>query len=74
MSHQPGKGNVVEIDLGENEHQRHLMVLYSVCDEGGKRRFKTIESVQKLPNDAVSALARHAEEVNRAQDEETGKD
>ena len=73
VSHQPGKGNSVEIDLGENERQRHLMVLYSVCDEDGKRRFKTIEAVQKLPNDVVVALARHAEEVNRSQDEETGK-
>ena len=73
MSHKPGAGTSVEVDLGENERQRHLLVRYSVCDEDGKPFFKNIDAVQKLPNTVVSVLSRYAEEVNRLSDEETGK-
>lgn len=75
MSHSPGKDKgVVEIDLGANEHQRQLLVAFSVCDQSGARLFKNVEAVQKLPHRKFVALARHAEEVNRSDEEDLGKD
>lgn len=70
-----GKGakaapNTVTIDLSQNERQRQLLVLYSVCDESGKRYFKRIEQVQAMPSSRVTALAKHAEDVNRTEDDE----
>lgn len=70
-----GKGgaappNVVTIELSQNERQRQLLVLYSVCDENGKRFFKRIEDVQALQSSRMNALAKHAEEVNRTEEDE----
>lgn len=74
MSHSPGKDQgVVEIDLGANEHQRQMLVAFSVCDESGVRLFKNVDAVQKLAHRKFAALARHAEEVNRFDEEDLGK-
>jgi hypothetical protein len=72
IAHTPGTGGSIEIDLAENERQRHLLVCFSVCNPDGSRHFKRVEDVKKLPSATVAALARHAEEVNR-EDEEPGK-
>lgn len=75
MSHSPGKDQgVVEVDLGANEHQRQMLVAFSTCNEDGVRLFKNVEAVQKLAHRKFSALARHAEEVNRFEDDDLGKD
>lgn len=74
MSHQPGKDQgIIELDLGANEHQRQLLVLFSVCNENGGRFFKNLEAVQKLPHSSFNALAKHAEEVNSFEEEDLGK-
>lgn len=70
MIHVPGTQGTVEIDFGENEHQRQLMVMYSVCDESGKRHFKDINAVRSVPSYRIKALYKHAEEVNKADEEE----
>jgi len=72
ISHSPGNGGTMEIDLGENERQRHLLVAFCVCDEDGRRVFRNVNDVKKLPHDRVSVLATHAEEVNR-ESEDLGK-
>lgn len=72
IAHTPGKGGSIEIDLAENERQRHMLVLFSVCTAEGARHFKRIEDVKKMPAATVAALAQHAEDVNR-EDEDLGK-
>ena len=69
ISHAPGKGGTIEIDLGENEKQRQMLVQFSVCDESGKRLFKNLDAVKKLPHDRLMVLAHHAEDVNRESDD-----
>lgn len=74
VRHVPGSGGSIDIDLGQNEHQRQVLVLYSVCDEKGKRHFKDLPAVRRLAHDRLAALAVHAEAVNRiAEDEDPGK-
>lgn len=74
VTHVPGTRGSIEIDLGENEHQRQLLVRFSVCDEDGRKLFKNLEAVQKLPHYRLNALATHAEKVNEAVEEDLGKD
>lgn len=73
VSHVPGSKGSVDIDLGQNERQRHMLVRFSVCDEDGKRVFRNLSDVQKLASRKVAVLARHAEEVNQEDDEDLGK-
>jgi hypothetical protein len=73
ITHVPGAKGSIEIDLGENEHQRQLLVWFSACDEQGRRLFKALEAVKKLPHYKLEALARHADEVNATPDEDLGK-
>jgi hypothetical protein len=69
ISHKPGSGGTVEIDLAKNEHQRHLMVLFSVVHEDGRQFFKNVDAVRAWPANAVAVLAEHADEVNREEDD-----
>ena len=73
VSHQQGKAGTIEIDLGKNERQRQLMVMYSVCDEKGTRLFKDIKSVAALQSDTLAALYDHADAHNKESDEDLGK-
>jgi len=73
VTHVPGTKGSIEIDLGENEHQRQLLVRFSACDEHGKKLFKNLESVQRLPDYKLNALAYHADQVNAASDDDLGK-
>jgi hypothetical protein len=69
-----GSGGPVDINLGENEKQRQLLVMYSVCDASGKRHFRDLKSVQAVPYDKLKLLSEHAAVVNRDRDEDLGKD
>jgi hypothetical protein len=73
VSHKPGTGGTVEIDLAKNEHQRHLLVLFSVVHEDGRPFFKNLDAVRAWPAAAVSTLAGHAEAVNREDEDDLGK-
>lgn len=74
IANTPGQKASFEIDLGENERQRHLLVTFSVCDEHGRRLFKDVRDVQKMQGDRVRMLADIAQEVNREADDDLGKD
>lgn len=69
MSHKPGSGGTMEIDLAKNEHQRHLLVLFSVCKDSGQQFYRNIDAVRALPASVVAVLATHAEDVNREEDD-----
>lgn len=73
LAHTPGGSGSIDIDLGENERQRHLLVLFSVCDESGERLFKDIKDVRQLQADRINQLWRHASAVNE-EDDDPGKD
>jgi len=74
VSHVPGTNEgTVDVDLGNNEHQKHLLVQFSVCTEEGKRVFKTIRDVEKIPNRKLKVLLAHAEAVNKDLDDDLGK-
>ena len=64
----------IEIDLSENERQKQMLVLFSVCREDGTRLFRKIEDVKKLPASKLEVLTRHAREVNDESSEDLGKD
>lgn len=75
VSHRPGTNDgSIEIDLGENEHQGQLLVLFSVCDETGKAVFKNIQAVQKIPHRKFKVLLREAEAVNKGMGDDTEDD
>jgi hypothetical protein len=74
IANTPGQKSSFEIDLGENERQRHLLVHFSVCDEQGRRLFRDVRDVQNMQGDRVSRLADIAQEVNRETDNDLGKD
>jgi hypothetical protein len=73
VKHSSVSGGSVDLDLGENEHQRQMLVLFSACDENGKQLFKDLKAVRALQHNRLAILATHAEEVNR-QEPDTGKD
>jgi len=71
VEHKAGMGSV-EIELADNERQKQMLVMFSVCREDGSRFFKKIDDVKKLSAAKLEVLVRHAEEVNKADD--WGKD
>lgn len=74
VSYNKDSGSSVDIDLAENERQRHMMVLYSVCHENGKRYFSDLKEVKNMPSNVVTALAATAGEINQDDgDEDPGK-
>lgn len=64
-----GDKAVIELDLSENERQRHLLVLYCVCKPDGSRYFKGVAEVKKLDSRKVRVLAEHAQAVNSEGDD-----
>lgn len=70
--HQIGGKATVELDLCENEKQRHLLVFFSVCNPDGSRYFKKLDDVKAWPSRFIAMLAEHASAVND-EDGETGK-
>lgn len=73
VGHSPGKENVVELDLAENEHQRQLLVFYSLCNADGSKAFKNLEHVKNLPDDRFRELARLVEKFTSDQGADLGK-
>lgn len=60
----------IDIDLGDNERQRLMMVQFCVVTPDGKPRYKLAE-VEALPSHIVNVLYTHVTAIN--QDEEPGK-
>ena len=58
------KRGSMEMDLGDVAKNRHLLVQFSVVKENGAQVFDSLADVQKLPEDLVEALHKHAEAVN----------
>lgn len=70
----PGAKAEVDIEWDSYKHQRQLKVLYSVCDEDGKRYFKNIDAVQALQDDIFVKLADAVDSINvDGQEDEPGK-
>lgn len=65
IQHQPGSAAVLELDLALNEKERQMLVLFCICNEDGKRHFRSIEQVEKIPHRKFKALANAAEDFNR---------
>lgn len=59
-----GGSTSVEIDVSENITSQHMLVHFSVCDEKGAKRFRTLKEVQAIDADIVSALYAGASEHN----------
>jgi hypothetical protein len=57
-----------EIDLGQNERQKHMLVAFSVCRDDGKPYFKGASDVAKYDAAFVEALYNVATEVNAEHD------
>lgn len=75
VNHVPGENDgSIEIDLGENEHQGQLLVLFSVCKEDGKPAFRNLETVRKIPHRKFKILLKHAEAVNKDMADDPGED
>lgn len=68
-SFEPGSEQQVNVDLGLNQLQGHMLVQFSACDESGKPLFKDLEAVQKLPDRRVQPLVDEAARVNRELDD-----
>ena len=62
----------VDIDLGENEATKLLMVHFCVCHADGRLFFKSVDEVKKIPAAKASVLYEQAAEVNR-ETEDVGK-
>lgn len=73
VTHVPGTGGTVEIDLFENQTQQCMLVQFSVCDENGKRVFRNLDAVRKLTDYKVKALYEVAAKVNKEYDDDLGK-
>lgn len=71
VQHSGGKASI-ELDLCENEKQRHQLVFFSVCKQDGSRFFKKLDDVKALPSLKVRALSEHAMAVN-AEEDDAGK-
>lgn len=68
-----GTGNTsVEIDIGESVKAQHMLVQFSVCNDDGSKRFKTLKEVQAIDAAVVEALYQAASDVNR-EDGDAGK-
>jgi len=60
-----GANTSVEIDLGESITAQHMLVQFSVCNEDGGKKFRTLKEVQSVDSGIVEALYQIASEVNR---------
>jgi hypothetical protein len=66
-----GESPTIEVDLGENEAEKHKLVHFCVVDAAGKQRFKDPASVKALEGHVIDALAA---EVNALHKEASGKE
>lgn len=64
---------VMEFSLFDTVMKNHKLIQMSNVDDKGVKIFKSVDEVQKLPDQLVAALVKIAEEVNR-ETEETGKE
>jgi hypothetical protein len=64
----------VDIDLGKNERQKQLLVMFSTCTEDGQRIFKNVKSVKSIPDYKFAILVDHATQANEVPGEDLGKD
>ena len=63
-----GDCNTMDLDLADVLRNRHQLVQFSACQEDGKPLFKSLEEVQALPDWLLTALAEHADDVNKDED------
>ncbi len=59
----------VDIDLGDNEKTKLMLVQFCVCNEDGKPYFASLEAIKKLEASKVQVLFDHATAVNSSGDE-----
>lgn len=60
-----GENPVIDIDLGDNEAEKHKLILFCVCDAAGKPRFKDANEVKALAGHVIDALAAAVQAVNK---------
>lgn len=72
MQARAGEKATVDIDLGESQNTKHLLVFFSVCNADGSRFFKSVDEVKKIDNVKIDCLYDHAAAVN-AQEADPGK-
>lgn len=60
-----GESPTIEVDLGENEAEKHKLILFCVCDEAGKSRFKDVAEIRALAGHVIDALSSEAQRVNK---------
>lgn len=51
-----GQAATVEIDLEQNESQRHQLILFCVCKADGSPRYKSADEVAVLPHSIITPL------------------
>lgn len=66
-----GEKAVFDLDLGENQQTKFLLVSFAVCKPDGSKFFADVKAVQKLDASKVDALYEHANAVN--EEAEPGK-
>lgn len=69
VSSQGDGTSVMEIDLGENERQKLMLVQFCVVTEDGKPRYPTLAAVEALPADLVQVLYAEASTFNAGEGE-----
>ena len=60
-----GENPIIEVDLGENEAEKHKLILFCVCDAAGKSRFKDANEVKALAGHVIDALADAVQQFNK---------
>lgn len=76
FSYKRGENPNIEVDLGENEVEKHKLILFCVVDEAGKPRFKDTNEVKTLHGHVIDALAAAVQAVNKeafGEDESPGE-
>lgn len=66
-----GESPTIEVDLGENEAEKHKLILFCVVDEQGNPAFKDANAVKALHGHVIDALAAAVNELHK---EIAGKD
>lgn len=67
-----GEKTTIEIDSGDNDQRKAMLVHFCACKPDGSRLFKTIAEAQKLGAKLLDALHAHASEIN-AEEPDAGK-
>jgi len=60
-----GENPTIEIDLGDNETEKHKLILFCVVTQDGKPRFKDANEVKALAGHVIDALYLVAQAVNK---------